>query len=126
MTITPSSSKTFTPITSASSFSPSPSASWSSIAAAQSSASVAPSDEYDCTYKDYGCNWEASDYTHGSDYCGSSAFSPGQKLSDGHVVLAVSKDGSGDCASQAGSQCCKFLANHPCKRGEKYLDCVKP
>ncbi|CAG8391507.1 unnamed protein product [Penicillium salamii] len=138
-----SSSATFTPVTSApalpsitlpptsavkSAISAIPSASWSSIAAAESSAAaqIIHSDEYDCAYKDYGCNWMVSDYTYGADYCGSSPFSAGEHLSEDHIVLAVSKDGKGECADKAGSQCCNVLADSPCKRGEKYLDCVKP
>ena len=103
-----------------------PSSSYASIMAAESSAAaqIIHSDEYDCAYQNYGCNWMASDYTYGSDYCGASPFEAGQHLSDGHIVLAVSKDGSGDCASKAGTQCCNVLAESPCKRGEKYLDCT--
>ncbi|KAJ5336735.1 hypothetical protein MYU51_005841 [Penicillium brevicompactum] len=138
-----SSSATFTPVTSVpampsitlpptsavkSAISAVPSASWSSIAAAESSAAaqIIHSDEYDCAHQDYGCNWVASDYTYGDDYCGSSPFEAGAQLSEDHMVLAVSKDGSGDCDSKAGSQCCDVLAESPCKRGEKYLECVKP
>lgn len=105
-----------------------PSASRSSIYAASSSAAAAalnPND-YDCIYHGRGCDWTKSEYGYGSNYCGSSPYQAGQKLSDGGVILAVSKDGSGDCAAKAGAQCCKVLADQPCKYGEKYLECYKP
>jgi hypothetical protein len=102
-----------------------PSASRSAIYAASSSAAAAAS-EYDCIYQGRGCDWTKSEYGYGSNYCGSSPYQPGQQLSDGSVILAVSKDGSGDCASKAGAQCCKVLADNPCKYGEKYLECYKP
>ncbi|KAJ5979555.1 hypothetical protein N7481_006853 [Penicillium waksmanii] len=137
-----SSSATFTPITSvplppsintpvpsavSSAIKAIPSASYSSIAAAESAAqaSTINTDNYDCVYQIYGCDWKQSEYGYGSDYCGVSPFDAGQQLSDGHVVLAVSKDGSGDCASKAGNSCCKLMSESPCKRGERYLDCVK-
>ncbi|KAJ5100581.1 hypothetical protein N7456_006633 [Penicillium angulare] len=136
-----SSSATFTPITSvppppsisipgpsaASSLKNIPSASYSSILAAESSAraSTINTDNYDCVYQNYGCDWRQSEYGYGSDYCGVSPFEAGQQLSDGHVVLAVSKDGSGNCTLKAGSSCCRLMSESPCKRGEKYLDCVK-
>ncbi|KAJ5240909.1 uncharacterized protein N7469_002500 [Penicillium citrinum] len=98
-----------------------PSASRSSIAAAESSAAavIIHSDEYDCAYQNYGCNWMASDYESGGDYCGTSPFEAGPNLTDSHVVLAISKDSSGDCASKAGTQCGNALAATPCKVGEK-------
>ncbi|KAK5789667.1 hypothetical protein VI817_008790 [Penicillium citrinum] len=98
-----------------------PSASRSSIAAAESSAAavIIHSDEYDCAYQNYGCNWMASDYASGGDYCGTSPFEAGPNLTDSHVVLAISKDSSGDCASKAGTQCGNALAATPCKVGEK-------
>lgn len=111
-----------------SSASPSSSASISSTATPSPSAtpsSVNP-DDFDCVYRGRGCDWTKSEYGYGSDYCGSSPFKAGQKLSDGGVVLAVSKDGSGDCASKAGKKCCQVLADQPCKHGEKYLQCPKP
>ncbi|KAF3392543.1 hypothetical protein F1880_008717 [Penicillium rolfsii] len=105
-----------------------PSASLSSLYAASSSASAAAlnSSEYDCVYQGRGCDWTKSEYGYGSDYCGSSPYQAGQRLSDGSLILAVSKDGSRDCASKAGAQCCKVLADNPCKYGEKYLECYKP
>ncbi|GLI78817.1 hypothetical protein PoHVEF18_007138 [Penicillium ochrochloron] len=103
-----------------------PSASLSSIYAASSSAAALNTSEYDCIYQGRGCDWTKTEYGYGSDYCGSSPYQAGQQLSDGSVILAVSKDGSGDCASKAGSQCCKVLADDPCKYGEKYLECYKP
>lgn len=102
-----------------------PATSSTSATAASSSAALNPKD-YDCVYRGLGCNWVKSEYGYGADYCGSSPFKAGQQLSDGSKILAVSKDGSGDCASQAGEKCCKNLAEHPCKRGEKYLECLKP
>lgn len=101
-----------------------PSKSWSSIAAAGTSqaASEVSTKYFDCVYENYGCDWVRSNLTSATT-CGSSPYKAGHELSDGSVILAVSKDGSGDCASQAGSQCCKLLANEPCKSGEKYLEC---
>ncbi|CAI7606318.1 unnamed protein product [Penicillium bialowiezense] len=109
--------------------SPSP-ASSSSVAVsstASPSSSATPSvnpDDYDCVYRGWGCDWKASEYEYGNDYCGTTGFKAGQTLSDGNQIVAVSKDGSGDCASKAGSKCCKVLAGDACKRGEKYLECV--
>ncbi|KAJ6035980.1 hypothetical protein N7540_000259 [Penicillium herquei] len=137
-----SSSAAFTPITSVPSFSsirlpPSsvveslisaiPSASRSSIIAAESSAAAQAinSDNYDCVYKGYGCDWRVSDYSGGGSSCGPSPFTVGEELSDGHKVLAISQDGSGDCYLNAGSQCCRLVAENPCYSGYKYLDCVK-
>ncbi|CAI7618513.1 unnamed protein product [Penicillium pancosmium] len=99
-----------------------PSQSWSSIAAAGSSQAASGElnpDDFDCIYKNYGCDWTKSEYGYGADYCGSSPYKAGQKLSDGGVILAVSKDGGGDCESKAGSQCCTVLANDPCKRDNR-------
>jgi hypothetical protein len=83
-------------------------------------------DDYDCVYRGWGCDWVKSEYGYGNDYCGVSPFKAGKQLSDGNWVVAVSSDGSGDCASKAGDKCCKLLADSPCKRGEKYLECSKP
>ncbi|KAJ5374464.1 hypothetical protein N7517_006470 [Penicillium concentricum] len=82
-------------------------------------------EDYDCVYRGWGCDWRKSEYGYGSDYCGLSPFEAGQQLSSSKVV-AVSKDGSGDCASKAGSKCCQVLAKEPCRRGEKYLECKRP
>ncbi|KAJ5122487.1 hypothetical protein N7448_003621 [Penicillium atrosanguineum] len=105
-----------------------PTSSYSAISAADSSAaaSAVNTDDYDCVYRGWGCDWIKSEYGYGSDYCGSSPFKAGQQLSDGNQIVAVSSDGSGDCASKAGSKCCKVLADSPCKHGEKYLECTKP
>ncbi|KAJ5823727.1 hypothetical protein N7447_006067 [Penicillium robsamsonii] len=81
--------------------------------------------DYDCVYRGWGCDWRKSEYGYGSDYCGLSPFEAGQQLKRSKVV-AVSKDGSGDCASKAGNMCCQVLAKEPCRRGEKYLECRKP
>jgi hypothetical protein len=83
-------------------------------------------EDFDCVYRGWGCNWTKSEYGYGSEYCGSSPFTAGQQLSDGNHIVAVSKDGSGDCASKAGNKCCQVLAETPCKYGEKYLECYKP
>ncbi|OQE42995.1 hypothetical protein PENCOP_c003G08179 [Penicillium coprophilum] len=83
------------------------------------------SETYDCVYRGWGCDWKKSEYGYGSDYCGHSPFKAGQQLSSSKVV-AVSKDGSGDCASKVGKKCCQVLANEPCMRGEKYLECKRP
>jgi hypothetical protein len=114
--------------------SPSPSPSSSSIASTSipsSTSSAAPSasvnpDDFDCVYRGWGCDWKKSEYGHGADYCGSSPFKSGQQLSDGSQIVAVSKDGSGECTSKAGAKCCQVLSDEPCKRGEKYLECSKP
>ena len=109
--------------------SPSPSSSIAVSSTASPSSSATPSinpDDYDCVYRGLGCDWKKTEYGYGDDYCGSTSFKSGQKLSDGSLILAVSKDGSGDCASQASAKCCQVLADAPCKRGEKYLECSKP
>ncbi|KAJ5856051.1 uncharacterized protein N7529_009995 [Penicillium soppii] len=111
--------------------SPSLSSSISSTATPSSTSSAAPSAsvnaaDFDCVYRGWGCDWKKSEYGYGADYCGSSPFKAGQQLSDGSQIVAVSKDGSGDCASKAGDKCCQVLAAEPCKRGEKYLECSKP
>ena len=105
-----------------------PTSSYASISAAESSAaaSAVNPEDYDCVYRGWGCDWIKSEYGYGSDYCGVSPFKAGQQLSDGNRIVAVSSNGSGDCASKAGAQCCKVLADSPCKRGEKYLECSKP
>jgi hypothetical protein len=105
-----------------------PTSSYSAISAAGSSdaAKAVNAEDYDCVYRGWGCDWIKSEYGYGSDYCGVSPFKAGQQLSDGSQIVAVSSDGSGDCASKAGSKCCQVLADSPCKRGEKYLECTKP
>ncbi|KAJ5160026.1 uncharacterized protein N7482_007030 [Penicillium canariense] len=105
-----------------------PTSSYASVSAAASSdaASAVNPDDYDCVYHGWGCDWIKSEYGYGNDYCGRSPFKAGQQLSDGSQIVAVSSDGSGDCSSKAGSTCCKVLADSPCKRGEKYLECKKP
>lgn len=104
-----------------------PSASRSCITIDESSiaAHIINTDDYDCVYQDYGCDWCYSDYSGGGSSCGASPYEAGEKLSDGHVILAVSQDGSGDCVSNAGSKCCTLLEDNPCNSGYKYLDCAK-
>lgn len=104
-TTSPSITPTSAPYSSAlsSRVSTTPSQSWSSVAAAGSSQAASGNlnpDDFDCVYENYGCDWTKSEYGYGADYCGSSPYKAGHKLSDGGVILAVSKDGSGDCESK--------------------------
>lgn len=100
-----------------------PSSTGSSITRSSSPAALNPAD-YDCVYRGMGCHWTKSEFGYGNDYCGHSPYKAGQKLKNS-VIVAVSKDGSGDCWDQAGPKCCQALAESACKRGEKYLECYK-
>ncbi|KAL4961076.1 uncharacterized protein BDV14DRAFT_129417 [Aspergillus stella-maris] len=105
-----------------SSATPSPSSS-----AAVPSATLNPED-YDCIIADRGCTWEKTEYGYGSDYCGSAPYEPFQVLNTGDIVVAVAKNGTAadGCLDQTTGTCCKALAEDPCNRGEKYLQCKKP
>lgn len=66
-----------------------------------------------------------SSYAGNGTQCGASPYKAGHTLDDGSLIMAVSQDGTGDCASQVNSQCCQVLASSPCKYGEKYLQCLQ-
>ncbi|KAI9929488.1 hypothetical protein ASPWEDRAFT_41302 [Aspergillus wentii DTO 134E9] len=122
-TLTPSASPSSTPSSSAS-VSPSSSASISAYATPSSTPSLNP-DEYDCILNNQQCSWHKSEFGYGSDYCGSSPYRAGQKLSSGNTIVAVEKSGeSQDCVRKAGVACCKAFET-ACRRGEKYLECEK-
>ena len=74
-------------------------------------------------FEDYGCDWMQNSYAANGTNCGVPPYKPGHVTTDGNVIMAVSRNGTGDCVSQAGSKCCKVLARDPCRSGEKYLEC---
>ncbi|KAJ6004871.1 hypothetical protein N7540_012670 [Penicillium herquei] len=103
-----------------------PTRSWAFIAAAGSSQAAKTelnTDFFDYVYLNYGCDWMQNSYMGNSTYCGYSPYQAGHTFSDGNMIMAVSKNGTGDFVSQAGKQCCKVLTRDPCKYGEKYLEC---
>ncbi|KAJ5503799.1 hypothetical protein N7463_006673 [Penicillium fimorum] len=123
---TPSSSPspTFTPRASSSpTFTPRASSSVSEVIPYNTNGPV-NLEHFQCGYRGWGCNWSKSMHSYGNN-CGTSPFKPGQQLRH-YRVVAVSSDGSGDCASQAGDMCCQVLAEYPCQSGEKFLECNKP
>ncbi|KAJ5772951.1 hypothetical protein N7457_007847 [Penicillium paradoxum] len=100
-------------------------ASSTSVAVASGTPGVKAADTFDCVYAGWACDWIAPEHSSGSDYCGRSPFKAGHELPSGSKVLAVSMDGADECASKAGEKCCQVLADAPCRRGEKYLECKK-
>ncbi|KAJ0423273.1 hypothetical protein BJY00DRAFT_59752 [Aspergillus carlsbadensis] len=96
-------------------------------ATASPSATLNP-DDFSCIVAGRGCDWTASEYGYGSDYCGSSPFEPFHVLSDGNIVLAVAQNGTIEdgCYNQTTIACCEALNENPCRRGEKYLECYSP
>ena len=108
-------------------FSAIPSASWSSIEAAgtsQAASVLLNTKNFECVYKNNGCNWFKNDYSSGESDCGKSVYEAGQEFDDGSFILAVSATGDEDCKSAAGSQCCAVLDKDSCSTGQKYLECV--